>query len=67
MHTFSTPYDFLMFSEGGNGWTGNEWVNTDVPQGFILGRTLYLQYNTGLPDHVFCNITICADSSSTLH
>ena len=67
MHPFSTPYDFLMFSGGGNGWIGNEWVNTDVPQGFILGRMLYLKYNAGLPGDVFYNIAICADSSSTLH
>ena len=40
-------------------------VNVEVPQGSILGSTLYLLYINDLSD-VICNIAISADDT-TLH
>ena len=42
-------------------------VNAGVPQGSILGPTLFLLYTNDLPDDVLCNIAIYVDDTTLYH
>ena len=39
-------------------------VNAGIPEGSILGLTLFLVYINDLPDDVICNIAIYADDTT---
>ena len=46
-----------------NGKSAQEYPVIRVPQGYILGPSLFLLYINDFPDDVICNITIFANDT----
>ena len=51
----------------GSGWKSSQEysVNAGIPQGSILGSTLFPLYINNLPDDGICNIAIYTDDSTS--
>ena len=47
-----------------DGKSSEEYLVTGIPQGSILGPTLFLLFINDLPDDVICNIVIHSDGTS---